>query len=219
MSKAYRRLSVLITLAFLVALAPTVVLADEPADPATATAEDYQGPRLLPECKAQFVLPSNARRAVGDAVLVFQAIVLKDGTIGYAELLNNDRPYPGVEQAALESFRHWKYLPGTLGGEAVDAGVTISVQFRGASAAAATRPAEEWNTLSPRASLEGLDRIVLGDGLRASSPRHHRDWQHNATTVQRMPQCESQAGPYCIHMVNQTPHSEAGNPGAMRSRR
>jgi hypothetical protein len=119
----------------------------------------------------------------------------------------------------VESFRRWKYSPGTVGGEAVDAGVTISVQFRGASAAAATRPAETWNMLSPRSSFEGLDRIVLGDGLSASSPRSHKNWEHNTTTVQRMPQCEGKGGPYCMHMVNQPPHNESGAPGAQRSRK
>jgi hypothetical protein len=216
MSKAFRRLSVLFTLAFLVALAPVAVLAEEPAAPATSTADDYQGPRLLPDCKAPFQLPGDARRSVGDSVLLFQAVVLKDGTIGYAELLNDDRPYPGVEQAARDSFRRWRYAPGTLGGEAVEAGVTISVQFRGGAAAAATRPAETWN-MKAGATFPGLDQIILRDGLR-SSGHSGKNWEHNTTTVQSVPKCEFTAGPFCGHSFNQPPHNESGAPGAQRSR-
>jgi hypothetical protein len=217
MSKGLRYVLILFTLALLVA--PAAILAEEPADSAASTAGDFHGPRLLPDCKATLSLPSSVRRAVGDTVLVFQAIVLKDGTVGYAELMNDDRPYPGVEQAALQSFRNWKYEPGKLAGEAVDAGVTISVQFRGAAAAASTRPAETWYLTSARATIQGLDSIILGDGLRASSPRRHQEWKHNTTTVQRLPGCSGSAGPYCLHEANQPPHNEAGEPGAMFSRR
>jgi hypothetical protein len=215
MPKAFRSLSIVFTLAFLVA--PVAALADEPADSATATADAYQGPRLLPDCKAPFQLPSDARRAVGDKVLTFQAVVLKDGTVGYSELLNNDRPYPGVEQAARASFRSWRYAPGTLAGEAVDAGVTISVQFRGASAASVTRPAESWDMKSG-ASFPGLEQIVLRDGLLSSQRGSHKNWEHNKVTVVKQPGCEIVGGPLCMYMSNRPAHNEPGAPGADFSR-
>jgi TonB family protein len=210
MSKAFRRLSIVLTLAFVVALLGAPVRADEPAAAATLTTDDFQGPKLLPECKADFQLPSSSRRAVGDAVLKFQAIVLKDGSVGYAELLNNDRPYPGVEQAARQAFRNWRYHPGQLGGLPVDAGVTIFVQFRGAAAASVTRPANQWTGRDLAKSFPGFDRAVFTGKL----PQGNRPLADDLTGPFDQPHngCQFQAGPRCAYMASGGPTTRVDLP-------
>jgi hypothetical protein len=161
MSKTTHNLSLLLVIATVVAVFGGPAWAQE----STRTdAGDFLGPRLLPDCKAPFQLSPSARRAVGDTVLTFQAIILKDGTVGFVELLNDDRPYPGVEQAARDSLRGWQYEPGKLDGEAVNTGVTISVRFQGSSFASATRPASAWSTREVGSILPPLDRVVFNSG-------------------------------------------------------
>jgi hypothetical protein len=161
MSKVFRSLALVLALAVVVGMTGSPVRAEE--SPQTV-ARDFEGPKLLPDCKAPFQLSPGARRAVGDAVLTFQAIILKDGTVGFVELMNDDRPYPGVEQAAKDSLRNWKYEPGKLGGVPVNAGVTISVQFRGASLASSTRPATAWSARELGSVLPPLDKVVFSGG-------------------------------------------------------
>jgi hypothetical protein len=203
MSKAFRRLSIVLALAFLVALAGVPVRAEEPAAPETATTSDYHAPALRVDCKAPFQLPSSARRAIGDVVLNFQAIILRDGTVGYVELLNDDRPYPGVEQAARESLRNWRYEPGTLAGEPVDAGVIVSVQFRGSAAASVTRAAEKWIPRNPgNKMIPGVDSALFTGDLDGYVPMSLEN--SNPTTVTR-PTCQFVAGPRCGYLVGGGP--------------
>ncbi len=209
MSKAFRNLFVVFTLTFLVVLAGLPALADE--TPST----DFKGPKLLPTCKAEFQIPSAARRAVGDSLLVFQAIVLKDGSIGFVELLNDDRPYPGVEQAAKESFRRWKYAPGTLAGQPVDAGVTISVIFRGMAAATMTRPADNWTvrnaSLLGSKSFSGLLDTAIFNGRRGG---HYAPAgaEFPGGDVRHGTGCDFKAGPRCAYLIPGGPFYEIDMP-------
>jgi len=196
MSKAFRNVSIVLALTFLVVVAALPAQAEE-----TATS-DFQGPKLLPSSKAQFQLPTNARHAVGDSLLVFQAIVLKDGSVGYIELLNDDRPYPGVEQAARDSFRRWKYEPGKMAGQPVDAGVTISVIFRGMSAATMTRPADNWafrevNTKGLPTSI--LDKAVFNG--RRGGRYTPANGEFTGGDVRHGTGCDFKAGPRCAYLI------------------
>ena len=195
MSKAFRNVSIVFALTFLVVAALPAV-ADE-----TATG-DFQGPKLLPGCKAEFKLSTQARHAVGDSLLVFQAIVLKDGTIGYTELLNNDKPYPGVEQAAKDSFHQWKYQPGKLGGVPVDSGVTISVIFRGMSAATMTRPAEMWSfrELSPKGLPGSILDTAIFNGRRGGRYQSSSS-EFPGGDVRHGTGCDFKAGPRCAYLI------------------
>ncbi len=190
MSKAIRVLSILFSLVVLLALSGAAALAEESAAPD----QDYQAPRLLPESKQVFQMSPPSRRSVGGTVLLFQAVVLKDGTIGAVEMLNDDRPYPGVEKAAVDTLRRWRYEPARVGGQPVDAGVTISLQFRGAGALATTRPADAWR-VKPGGSRPILGDIVFpGDGV--PKPAAAGDWDiHKAL----LPTCQTKAGARCMY--------------------
>ncbi len=206
MSKAFRNVSIVATLVFLVVLAGLPAQADE------TQASDFKGPKLLPTCKAEFQLPSAARRAVGDSLLVFQAIVLKDGSVGYVELLNDDRPYPGVEQAARDSFRKWKYTPGSLAGAPVDAGVTISVIFRGMSAATMTRPADNWTFRDVNAKgVPGIFDTAIFNGrhggryIPTGGDFPGGDMRHGSG-------CDFKAGPRCAYLIPGGPFYDVDMP-------
>lgn len=217
MLRTFRNLSLLLALAIVVAIAggPTRADLSQPAAP------DFEGPKLLPECKAAFDLSPSARRAIGDTVLTFQAIVLKDGTVGFVELLNDDRPYPGIEQAARESLRHWRYEPGKLGGIPVNAGVTITVQFRGNAVGSMTQPAQGWSSRELGTVLPPLDRIVF-DG---SEPNYFPQSQaqdaglNSAQAFGNM--CSMRAGPRCAYMPSSGPSYAVDMPlaGADRASR
>jgi TonB family protein len=189
MSKAVRILSILFALVVVLALSGAAALAEESAAPD----QDYQAPRLLPESKAVFQMSPPSRRSVGDTVLLFQAIVLKDGTIGTVELLNDDRPYPGVEKAAVDTLRRWRYQPAQLGGQPVDAGVTISLQFRGAGALATTRPAEAW-LAKPGGSQPMLGQVVFPGG---GGPKPANIVKNIQKAV--LPTCQAQFGSRCMY--------------------
>jgi len=200
MSKAFRNVSIVLALTFL------VVVAALPAQAEETVTSDFQGPKLLPSCKAQFQLPTNARHAVGDSPLVFQAIVLKDGSVGYIELLNDDRPYPGIEQAARDSFRQWKYEPGKMAGEPVDAGVTISVIFRGMSAATMTRPADSWSfrDVNTGKNLTGLLDTAVFNGRRGGRYKPANGPPPDGTMRHGL-RCDFMAGPNCAYLISGGP--------------
>lgn len=206
MSKAFRNVSIVFALTVLVVAALPAV-AEE-----TATS-DFQGPKLLPGCKAEFSLSTQARHAVGDSLLVFQAIVLKDGTIGYTELLNDDKPYPGVLQAAKDSFRRWKYEPGKLGGMPVDAGVTISVLFRGMSAATMTRPADNWSFKD--INTKGVPSTVLETAIfngRRGGRFTPASGEFPGGDVHHGQGCDFKAGPRCAYLIPGGPFYQVDMP-------
>ncbi len=206
MSKAFRNVSIAITLIFLVVLAGLPARADE------TPSSDFKGPKLLPNCKAEFQLPTAARHAVGDSLLVFQAIILKDGTVGYVELLNDDRPYPGVEQAARDSFRRWKYEPGKLAGQPVDAGVTISVIFRGMAAASMTRPADNWSFRDVSArSVPGMWDTAIFNG-RHGGRYIPTGGDFPGGDVRHGTGCDFKAGPRCAYLIPGGPYFEVDMP-------
>lgn len=203
MSKAIRTLALVAALAVVVGMTGSPVWAEESAGTA---AKDFEGPKLQPDCKAPFQLSPGARRAVGDAVLTFQAIILKDGTVGFVELMNDDRPYPGVEQAAKESLRNWKYEPGKLGGVPVNAGVTISVQFRGASLASSTRPANAWSARELGSALPPLDKIVFSGGREPEYFPQSSAQDAGLNSAQSYSgQCSMRAGPRCAYIPTPGP--------------
>jgi len=196
MSKTYRNLSLLLALAFVLAIASGPVRADS----SQSAAPDFQGPKLLPDCKAAFDLSPSARRAVGDAVLTFQAIILKDGSVGFVELLNDDRPYPGIEQAARQSLRNWRYEPGKLGGVPVNAGVTITVQFRGSAVGSMTQPAQGWSSRELGPVLPPLDRIVFDGSEPNYFPQSQTQDAGLNTAGGFASTCSMRAGPRCAYV-------------------
>jgi hypothetical protein len=136
-----------------------------------------------------------------DEVLPIEAAE-KNEKLAHIELLNDDRPYPGVEQAARDSFRRWKYEPGKMAGQPVDAGVTISVIFRGMSAATMTRPADNW--AFREINTKGLPTSILDKAIfngRRGGRYTPANGEFPGGDVKHGTGCDFKAGPRCAYLI------------------
>jgi protein TonB len=69
-----------------------------------------------------------ARKARIEGIVIIEAIIDRDGNVTDARVL---KPLPmGLDQAALEAVRRWKYKPGTLNGQPVPVIYNLTVNFR-----------------------------------------------------------------------------------------
>ena len=86
-------------------------------------------PERLPRYAFQPRLPAAAKLQDVSGQVVLQALVLKDGTVGDVDLLHVSAPGLGLEQAAIQAVKKWRYKPAKLDGQPVDALVNIFVAF------------------------------------------------------------------------------------------
>ncbi len=97
--------------------------------PLLAGVGSVTNPRLIPSSKVQPRYPREAREDGVRAVVVLQAVVHKDGTVGDLVVLKSDPAKRGFEEAAVEAVQQWRYEPATLEGKPVDVFFIIVVQF------------------------------------------------------------------------------------------
>lgn len=71
--------------------------------------------------------PANARRAGVEGVVVLEATVGVDGSVGNVTVVRG--PGRGLREAAIEAVRQWRYRPGTVDGEATEMLIGVQVQF------------------------------------------------------------------------------------------
>lgn len=74
------------------------------------------------------VYPEIARRARVEGVVILQAIVTKQGTVESIEIFKG-LPM-GLDQAAANAVRKWRFTPATLHGKPVDVYYTLTVKFQ-----------------------------------------------------------------------------------------
>jgi TonB family protein len=86
-------------------------------------------PERLPRYAFKPRLPAAAKLQDAGGQVVLQALVLKDGTVGEVELLHVSAPGLGLEQAAIQAIKKWRYKPAELDGQPVDALVNVFVAF------------------------------------------------------------------------------------------
>jgi TonB family protein len=87
-------------------------------------------PERLPE---SHVTPTVAALPTGQPVtgeVRLRATVRVDGSVQDLEVVSTTRPGVGLEQAALDAVRRWRYKPATRDGQPVDARLTITLTFR-----------------------------------------------------------------------------------------
>jgi TonB family protein len=87
-------------------------------------------PERLPE---SHVTPTVAALPTGEPVtgeVRLRATVRVDGSVRDVEVVSSTRPGAGLEQAALDAVRQWRYKPATRDGQPVDARLTITMTFR-----------------------------------------------------------------------------------------
>ncbi|HEU4520602.1 MAG TPA: energy transducer TonB [Thermoanaerobaculia bacterium] len=69
-----------------------------------------------------------ARKARIEGIVIIEAIIDRNGNVTDARVL---KPLPmGLDQAALEAVRRWKFRPGTLNGQPVPVIYNLTVNFR-----------------------------------------------------------------------------------------
>ena len=72
---------------------------------------------------------ADAMRARISGKIVMQAVVLPDGTVGDVQIMQSLDPHFGLDEAALETARQWKFSPGTRDGQPVAVRVVIELDF------------------------------------------------------------------------------------------
>jgi protein TonB len=88
--------------------------------------------------------PEFAKRVGIEGIVVLQVYVYADGTIGQIEVLRSLMKGPGgLDEAAINAVKQWKFQPGKAGGKAVDTQVLIPIEF--------TLPKQEQDNTVPTA--------------------------------------------------------------------
>ena len=90
--------------------------------------------------KVEPIYSEEARRARISGIVIVEAMIDKNGDVRDATVL---KPLPfGLDQAALDAVRQWKFRPATLNGEPVDVVFNMTVNFKLATPKVAAPPAQ-----------------------------------------------------------------------------
>jgi protein TonB len=74
------------------------------------------------------VYPEVARKARISGIVIIEAIIDKGGTVRDVKVLKG-LPF-GLDQAAADAVRRWRFKPGTLNGQPVDVIFNLTVNFK-----------------------------------------------------------------------------------------
>jgi TonB family protein len=130
--QAFRRMLALWELPRLPAPAGADRAADHSGLPFDLTRGDMAGitnPKPIPGSQ---VIPRYPQTAIGKKVLgrvVLTAVIRTDGTVGDIKVVRPAGADCGLEQAAIEAVRQWRYTPATRDGEPVPVHFRIVVDF------------------------------------------------------------------------------------------
>src|SRR5262245_46408054 len=87
---------------------------------------DVKAPILI--TKVEPVYTDEARKARISGIVIVEALIDKTGTVREVSVL---KPLPfGLDQAAIDALRQWKFKPGTLNGQPVDVIFNATVNFK-----------------------------------------------------------------------------------------
>src|SRR5262249_7042378 len=74
------------------------------------------------------IYSEEARRAHISGIVILEALIDKNGNVTDVNVL---KPLPfGLDQAAVDAVKQWKFKPGTKNGEAVDGAVNLTGKFK-----------------------------------------------------------------------------------------
>ncbi len=88
--------------------------------------DEIKGPKVVTRVEPSY--PEELRRQKKAGIVVIQAIVNTDGSVGPAAVVRHSDP--GFDEAALTAVRQWRYEPATLHGKPVRVYLPIFVSFR-----------------------------------------------------------------------------------------
>ena len=87
-----------------------------------------ESPQLVRQVRPAYT--EYAKRKKIEGVVVLQAVVLVDGTVGQVKVLRSLDPTYGLDQEALKAASQWRFVPGTRSGVPVAVQITIELTFR-----------------------------------------------------------------------------------------
>jgi TonB family protein len=128
------RLLASLTLATLVCAAATVSAVS--TVPMTAVAQSTQVhkpgkdvtlPTAVHEVKPGYTPEAMERRIQGNVLM--SVVVLETGDVGYVQITHSLDAEYGLDQAAVDAAKQWKFRPGTKDGQPVAVEITIQVTF------------------------------------------------------------------------------------------
>lgn len=104
--------------------------ASVPAEPA-GPIRDYlatSAPVILQRVKPEY--PRLARIAGVEGLVILEAVIQKDGTVGQVTVLKTPPGKLGFDREAVRALRQWTFRPGEMHGRPVDVIMTLTVRFR-----------------------------------------------------------------------------------------
>ncbi len=84
-------------------------------------------PRVIREVKPQYT--ADAMRAKVQGIVLVEAVVQQDGTVGSVHVVRSLDQTFGLDQEAVKAAKQWRFVPGTRFGQPVPVLVTIELAF------------------------------------------------------------------------------------------
>jgi TonB family protein len=91
-------------------------------------ADDVTMPVLLTKVEPKY--PHDARNARAGGIVILQAMIREDGTVGDVEVVKHAEGWPSMDEAAIVAVRQRTYRPGMKDGQPVSINFNIRVDFR-----------------------------------------------------------------------------------------
>jgi TonB family protein len=86
-------------------------------------------PRIIPSTRSMPDYPAMARRAQVMGTVELRIVIDEHGEVGQIEVVKSPDQRYGFDVAAIEAVKHWRYLPGRLGGRPVAVEAFVLVEF------------------------------------------------------------------------------------------
>lgn len=103
----------------------------EAPPPTSEPIRDYQAtaaPVVLERVKPTY--PRLAKMAGVQGVVILEAVIQKDGSVGQVTVLKTPPGKLGFDREAVIALRQWTFRPGEMHGQPVDVIMTLTVRFR-----------------------------------------------------------------------------------------
>jgi TonB family protein len=108
--------------------APTPQTVADPSQAPMRLGPGIQNPRLLRESRPSY--PPEAMRAKIEGVVVLEAVILADGTVGDVRVMKSLDSVYGLDESAMAAAKRWLFAPATRQGVAVPVYATLELSFR-----------------------------------------------------------------------------------------
>lgn len=117
---------------------------------------DVKAPVVI--SRVEPVYPAEARAHRVSGIVIVEAVIDRDGNVRDVKVL---KPLPfGVDQAAADAVKQWKFSPGTRNGEPVEVFVNLTVSFK-----------SDGSAVGGNVSSSAVEGGVLGGVVRPPQPR------------------------------------------------